>query len=57
MVDKRTKFEAWVTEHFAQFDQKPNLDRATNQPHNYRDIMVNSLWWGFQAGWAAREGE
>jgi len=50
MEDQRTKFEAWATEHFAQFDQQPNLGRATKQPHNYHDIMVNAMWWGWQAG-------
>lgn len=50
MEDQRIKFEAWATEHFAQFGQQPNLARAAMQPHNYCDVMVNSLWWGWQAG-------
>lgn len=57
MTDQRTKFEAWATTHFAQFGQQPNLARASKQPHNYHDVLVNSLWWGFQAGWDAREDE
>lgn len=57
MTDQRTKFEGWATEHFAQFGQQPNLTRATKQPYNYHDVIVNSLWWGFQTGWDAREDE
>lgn len=53
MQDQRKEFEAWVADHYAQFGQKPNLAPAAGQAHNYADMNINSLWWGWQAGQAA----
>ncbi|WP_025139048.1 hypothetical protein [Achromobacter sp. DH1f] len=53
MQDQRKEFETWAADHYAQFGQKPNLAPTARQPHNYADMNVNSLWWGWQAGQAA----
>lgn len=53
MQDQRKDFEAWVTDLYEQFDQKPNLARAPQQLHNYANVDINAMWWGWQGGQAA----
>ena len=50
---QRTDFEVFIRQHSVDMGVSLSLDRSNTQPHNYADIMVNSMWWGWQAGQTA----
>jgi hypothetical protein len=38
LTQRRADFEAWATDHYAEFGAVPNFTRSTKQSHNYTDL-------------------